>query len=190
MSNVVTPEFRVSFPNVFKPKRNELSGKDEFSVVALFAKNADMTELKKACQDAVEKKWGADKTKWPKNIRLPFRDQGERIEDAKSKGKAAPAGHEVGAVFINLKSSQRPGVVDESVQPILDETQFYAGCFARASLNAYAYDQAGNRGVTFELQHIQKLRDGEALGGRVRVEDAFTPVQGSGPAGSASDLFG
>ena len=190
MANVVTPEFRVSFPSLFKPKKNELSGKDEFSVVALFPKNADLTALKKAAAEAIEKKWGMDKAKWPKNIRTPFRDQGEKAKDVDGK-RVLPAGHEEGAVFINLKSVNRPGVVDSSVQPMLDETQLYAGCYARAAISVYCYDQAGNRGVSFGLQHVQKTRDGDPLGGRVRVEDAFTPVASEGSAkASASDLFG
>ena len=177
MANITTPEFRVSYPNVFKPKMNELSNKEEFSLVALFPKNADLSKLKKAVDEAIVKKWGADKAKWPKNIRLPFRDQGERIEDAKSKNKPAPAGHEAGAVYLNLKSNMKPGLVDAGMNEIIDETQFYAGCFARASVSVYCYDQKGNRGVSIGLQHIQKLRDGESLGGRPRVEEAFEPIQ-------------
>lgn len=169
--NTVTPKFRVSYPNVFKARKNELNGKEEFSVVALFDKGADLTALKKAAQEATIKKWGADKTKWPTNIRSPFRDQGEREKEG-----TLPAGHEKGAIFMNFKSTQKPGVVDQQVQPIIDEADFYAGCYAIASVNAYAYDQKGNRGVSFGLGNLQKVKDGEPLGGRTRAQDDFAPI--------------
>ena len=184
MANITTPEFRVSYPNVFKPKMNDLSNKEEFSLVALFPKGADLSKLKKAVDEAIAKKWGADKSKHPKNLRLPFRDQAERIDDAKSKGKPAPAGYEPGAIYLNLKSNMKPGLVDAGMSEIIDETAFYAGCFARASVSVYCYDQKGNRGVSIGLQHIQKLREGESLGGRPRVEEAFEPV-----AQSNNDIF-
>lgn len=189
MANTMTPEFRVSYPHVFKPQKNDLSGEMEYSLVALFPKGADLSKLKEAAQQAIVDKWGADKSKWPSNLRSPFRDQGERKKDG-----VLPAGYEEGAVFINMKSKQKPGVVDQNVQDIIDETQFYAGCWARATVRAYAYDQKGNRGVAFGLRNIQKLRDGEPLGGRTRPEDDFEPIDtGDGDAGGegkpATSLF-
>jgi hypothetical protein len=189
MANVLTPEFRVSFPNVFKPKKNELSGKEEYSLVALLAKGADITKLKEAVHAAIVTKWGTDKTKWPANIRMPFRDQAERAKNVEGK-QVMPQGYEEGAIFINLKSAQRPGLVDQSVQDIIDESQFYAGCYARATVNAYAYDAKGNRGVSLGLVNIQKLKDGPPLGKRTRPEDDFAPVETSkNGASTADELF-
>lgn len=171
MATIVTPKFRVSFPKVFKPEINKLSGKSEYSVVALFDKSADMTKLKAAAKAAIEEKWGTDPAKHPKNLRSPFRDQGEKAKDG-----VLPPGHVEGAVFLNLKSTQKPGVVDEQVQPILDESVFYAGCYAIAAVSVYAYDQAGNRGVGIGLTNIQKVADGEPFSGRPKPEASFTPV--------------
>lgn len=183
--NTLTPEFRVSYANVFKTRRNDLSGKDEYSLVALFPKGADLTSLKQAMLDAIVEQWGADKAKWPKNMRNPLRDQAEREKDG-----SLPAGHEAGAFFCNLKSNQRPGLVDAGLKTIIDETEFYSGCFARAQVRAYAYDQKGNRGVAFGLQNLQKLRDGDPLSGRQKAEDAFEAVAGAGQAADANDPFG
>lgn len=191
MANVMTPTFRVSYPNVFKPKKNELNGKDEYSLVALFPKGADLSALKDAVKKALADKWGADQSKWPANLRTPFRDQAERAKVVDGK-KVLPAGHEEGAIFINLKSAQRPGVVDQNVQDIIDDSQFYAGCFARATVNAYAYDNKGNRGVAFGLGNIQKMKDGDPLSGRPRAMDEFAPVEGAAApssGGSATSLF-
>ncbi len=186
MANIVTPNFRISYPHLFKPQLNKLSNQMEFSVTALFQKDADLSKLKAAAAEAITAKWGPDKAKWPKNLRTPFRDQGERIQAAKDAEKTPPSGYEAGSIYLNLKSKQRPGIVDAQMNEIIDETQLYAGCWARASVSCYAYDQAGNRGVSFGLQHIQKVKDGETLSGRPKVEDAFEPVK----VDSAEDVFG
>lgn len=173
--NVLTPNFRVSYPNVFKAKKNELNGKDEYSMTALFPYGLDSKEfdaLKKEAARAIQEKWGDKK---PANLRSPFRDQAEREKDGK-----LPDGYVKGHIFINLKSTQRPGLVDQARQDIIDETQFYAGCWARASVRAFAYDNKGNRGVSFGLQNIQKVKDGDPLSGRARAQDEFTAVETEG----------
>jgi hypothetical protein len=175
-TNVVTPEFRVAFPSVFKPRRNDLNGKDEFSLVALFPKGADLTPLKKAAHAACVKKWGEDQKKWPQGLRSPLRDQGDRFKINDEGQEVAPQGYEKGAVYLNLRSNQRPGVVDQNVQPIIDESEFYGGCWAKASINAYAYDQKGNRGVAFGLGNVQKVKDDDAFGNRTKPEQDFAPV--------------
>jgi hypothetical protein len=185
-----TPEFRVSYPNVFKAKKNEMNGKDEYSVVALFKKGADLSALQKAAEEACIEKWGADKNKWPRPLRSPFRDQGERAKEG-----VLPEGYEQGAIFINLKSNQRPGVVDSQVQEIIDTSQFYAGCYAIASFRAYAYGGPGTKfpaGVAFGLGNVQKTRDGDPLSGRTLPTADFKPIEGAQDAtgGSADNIFG
>jgi hypothetical protein len=192
MAKVITPKFRVSFPAVTEPKMNSLSKKLEYSVVALFPKNADLSALKKAAEEVMVEAWGPDKNKWPKPIRSPFRLQEEKFKMDDNGKEIIPGGHERGAVFLNLKSNKRPGLVDQQRQDIIDPTEFYAGCYARAEVNAYVYDQAGNRGVSFGLNNLQKMADGEPLGGRSRPEDVFTAVEVDEPNkgnGSADDLF-
>lgn len=182
MANLVTPKFRVSFPKVFKAEINKLNGKAEYSVVALFSKGEDMKALNAAVDAAINEKW-PDLAKRPKNLRMPLRDQGEKAKEGQ-----LPAGHAEGAMFLNLKSKNKPGVVDENVQPIIDESQFYPGCYAIASVSVYAYDQAGNRGVGIGLTNIQKVADGEPFSGRPTAEATFKPVaQAAG--GSAETLF-
>lgn len=191
--SVMTPNFRVSYPNVLKAKKNELNGQDEYSLVALFPKRTDLSALKKAALEAAIEKFGEDQKKWP-TMRTPFRDQSEKAKMDEATGKKVlPQGHEDGAFFINLKSKQKPGVVNERVEDIINEADFYAGCWARATVNAYGYDNKGNRGVAFGLQHVQKVKDGDPLGSRVKVQDAFTPIEGAGASagsGDATSLFG
>ena len=193
MSKVNTPQFRVAFPQVFQPKKNDLNGKDEYSVVALFAPGTDLKALKIAAQEAIIKKFGADKAKWPKGMRSPFRDQGDREKENDDGVMVMPQGYVKGAIYLNLRSSQKPGVVDNQVQDIIDSSEFYGGCYAIASINAYAYNQKGNKGVSFGLGNIQKIKDGDAFGNRTKPEEDFTAVAGS-EAGednstSADELF-
>jgi len=193
MSKVLTPKFRVAFPNVFRARRNDLNGKDEYSLVALFPKDADLTALKAAAQDAIIKKFGEDKSKWPQNMRNPFRDQGDRAKKDQQGNEFLPDGFEPGAIYLTLRSNQRPDVVDQSVQSIIDESEFYGGCWARASISAYAYDTKGNRGVSFGLGNVQKVADDDAFGNKSKAEDDFAPVEGAKKEApsqkSASDLF-
>jgi len=63
--------------------------------------------------------------------------------------------------------------VDKNVQPILDSTEVYSGCYGRASITFYPFNTNGNRGIACGLQNLQKLADGESLGGRSRAEDDF-----------------
>lgn len=186
--SLLTPEFRVSYPNVFKPQRNKLNGKDEYSLEAVFPKGADLSKLMKAAEDVLIERWGADKSKWPKGLRNPFKDQSMKTKDVDGKQVLAEP-YEAGAIFLNLKSEQRPGVVNEQVQDIVDQKEFYPGCWARASVNAYAYDQAGNRGVNFGLVNVQKVKDGDPLGKRTRPEDDFAPVTKTETAQTSTDLF-
>lgn len=174
--NALTPIFRVSYPNVFKPKFNTLSKKDEFSLQALFKKGEDLSTLKKAAAEACTKKWGADQKKWPANMKNPFRDQGDRVKDG-----VLADGLEAGAFYMTYKSDSQPAIRDAANTSFITEpSKFYAGCWARASVYALAYDVNGGRGVTFLLNHLQFARDGEPFSGRPNVEEAFAPIEGMG----------
>lgn len=193
MANIHTPEFKVSWPKVFKPELNELSGKMEYSVVALFPKGADLSKLKAAAKALVEEKWGTDQSKWPKKadgspgIRLPFKKQSLTRLNKEGKTVDNP-GHEEGAEMMDFKTTAKPGVVDQNVQPILSEAEFYAGCFAVASVRPFYYDTKGNRGVSFGLQNIQKTKEGDPLSGRARPETEFAPIAGT-ETSNTNDMF-
>lgn len=195
MKHVISPEFRVSYPNIFEPKLNQLSKKLEFSMVALFKKGQDIKSLEEKVLEALKEKWGEGKitktgnqyqytnAKSTFNIRLPFRDQGDRIKDGN-----LPGGHEAGAIYLNLKSNKKPGLVDQTLQDIIDPNMFYAGCYARAALTPFAYDQAGNKGVSFGLGAVQKVKEGEPLGNKIDPHTAFEPIADL-PQEGASSLF-
>jgi len=75
--------------------------------------------------------------------------------------------------FLNANSSKQPGIVDQNVQPILRQDELYSGCYGRASINFFAFNTNGNKGIACGLNNIQKLSDGELLGGRTTAEFDF-----------------
>ena len=75
--------------------------------------------------------------------------------------------------FINANSSTAPGIVDADRQPILERFEVYSGVYARASINLYAFNSNGNKGIACGLNNLQKIRDGEPLGSKSRAEDDF-----------------
>lgn len=164
----VTPRFRVSFPHVFEPHSGFENQEPKYSITMLFDSKADLKDLKRAVKNATIEKWGIDEKKWPKNLRSPFRDGDE---------KSDLQGYE-GMIFVSASSKQRPSVVDQKKEKINKEDEtFYAGCYARASLIAFAYDAMGNKGISFGLQNVQKLADGEQFSGRKKAEDEFEEVE-------------
>lgn len=187
---IITPKFRIIFADVFRPRENRKDDGSvtmEYSVMAAFPPGTDFTQMNALIAAAAAKKWGPDKATWPKPLRNPIRAN----EEKEQKG-VLPDGLERGGHFINIKTTIRPGVVDQNVQPILDESEFYRGCYAIAQIDAYGYEVKGNKGVSFGLQNIQKVADGEPLSGRQRAEDAFQPVAGAAtPAtgGASGDPF-
>lgn len=165
--SIVTNKFRLAFPAIFEPEKNNLNtnGKEKYAITMLFPKGTDLDALKKLAKDAVAEKW-PDPNKRPKNIRYPFRDGDEVDWD----------GFE-GNVFIKASSLYRPGVVNQKVKPVLDPEEIYAGCYCRAEVNAFAYDTQGNKGVSFGLQNVQKVAEGDRFGGRKDPEKVFGAVE-------------
>lgn len=75
--------------------------------------------------------------------------------------------------FVNANSGTAPGIVDADRQPIIDHSEVYSGVYGRASINFYAFNSNGNKGIACGLNNLQKMHDGEPLGGKTRAEDDF-----------------
>ena len=78
-----------------------------------------------------------------------------------------------GCYFINANSASAPGIVDADRQEIIDRSEVYSGVYGRASINLYAFNSNGNKGIACGLNNLQKIRDGEPLGGKSRAADDF-----------------
>ena len=165
MTKVITGKVRISYANVFEPK--SINGSDPKYSVSLIIPKSDkdtIEKIKAAIEEA--KKEGVTKLggKIPANLKTPLRDGDVDRPDDEAYANS---------LFINANSTVRPGIVDENLQPIIDTTEFYSGCYGRASIVFYAYNANGNKGIACGLQNLQKLEDGEPLGGRSRAEDDF-----------------
>lgn len=165
MTKVITGKVRMSYANVFEPK--SINGSEpKFSVSLIIPKEDKVTieKINKAIEQA--KKEGISKLggKIPANLKTPLRDGDvDRPDDAAY----------ANSYFINANSTIRPGIVDENLQPIINPQEFYSGCYGRASLVFFAYNAQGNKGIACGLQNLQKLEEGQPLGGRARAEDDF-----------------
>lgn len=164
---LITPPGIASYAFVWKPQPSMTAGQEpKFGLTLVVSKKADLTPLKDACNAAAVKKFGDKALKLIKigKIKLPFRDGDEEREDDDLY---------TGKIFFAAKSNQQPRVVDEDLQPITDQFEFYSGCKCRISVWPYGYDVNGNKGVAFSLNNVQKLADGERLSGRQAPEDEF-----------------
>lgn len=168
-TKVTTGEVRFSYAHVFEPKANEDGGKPKYSVSILIDKSDKKTisRVKKAIETAKQAGTATFGGKIPSNLKLPLRDGDEEREDDPVYA---------GKYFINANSVTKPGVIDKAGNPIIDSAEFYSGCYGHASVNFYAYNTSGNKGVACGLNNLMKTRDGEALGGRSRAEDDFSDL--------------
>lgn len=168
-TKVVTGECRGSYVNVFNPRLNELSGKEEYSMTLLIPKSdkGTLADLEAAAEAAKEKRWGA---KVPKGVLSPIHDGDGDKPNGGSYGPEC-SDHWV----VNVKSNRQPKVVDKNVRPVLDPFDFESGDYCRASLNAYAYDNK-RKGFSFGLNNVQVIRKGDALGSSTNPEDEFDTV--------------
>lgn len=163
-TRVMTPEFTASYVTVFEPREGPDGGDPRYSVQCIFSKDDDLSDLKAAIKEAAEQRWG---DKIPKKLKIPLRDgDKERADDSVYKN----------SIFMNANSKQQPGVVDRKVKPIIDTDEFYSGCRAKATVNFFAYDRSGSKGVGAGLQNVQKIADGDRLDGRKAAEEDFPPL--------------
>lgn len=174
-TRVVTGKVRLSYVHLFEAYTSDPEEQEpKFSVTILIPKK-DKTTLAKieaaieaAKAEGKSKKWDG---KIPPNFKTTLHDGDEEADLEKN---PEYAGH----MYMAMSSKQRPGVVDEDLNPILDSTRVYSGCYGRVSINAYPYSAKGNKGVSFGLNNVQFLEDGEPLGGRTRAEDDFADDDG------------
>ena len=163
-TKVIVP-CRFSYLHCWEP--DSVNGGDpKYSVSAIIDKkdtktiNAIKAAIEQAKKDSVSK-WGG---KVPANLKLPLRDGDiDRPDDEAY----------AGSYCFNANSRQAPQVVDAKVQPILDQNEVYSGCYGKISVTFYGYNSNGNRGLAAGLGNIQKLKDGESLGGRSNAADDF-----------------
>ena len=166
-TKVITGLVRFSYLQVFEPSKVGDSEDLKYSVSLIIPKSDKKTvaAIQKAVAAATEagkdSKFGG---KVPKTLKNPLRDGDEEREDDPAYANAW---------FLTVNSKTKPGLVDKDVNPILDREELYSGCYGKASITFYAFDVKGNKGIACSLNHLQKIKDGENLGGRGPASDDF-----------------
>ena len=166
-TKVVTGVVRLSYANVWEPKSIN-GGAEKFSVSLIIPKADTKTlgAIQKAIDSAIEEGRGKFGGKVPSKatLKLPLRDGDVDRPDDEAY---------TNCYFINANSSSAPEIVDKSLNPILNRSEVYSGVYARVSINFYAFNSNGNRGIACGRGNIQKVRDGEPLGGKASAADDF-----------------
>lgn len=170
MKVITGPATRWSYANVWEPKSIN-GGAPKFSVSLIIPKSDTKTveKLKAAIEAAYKegeaKLKGNGRSVPPLTaIKNPLRDGDvERPDDAAY----------ANAYFVNANAMTAPGIVDADCNPILQRSEVYSGVYGRASISFYAFNSSGNKGIACGLNNLQKLRDGDPLGGKASAESDF-----------------
>lgn len=167
---VITNKVRFSYCNIFRSRAFQQGAEEKYSLTILIPKSdkEGVAKIKKGIEDAiaegVSSKWGGKK---PGKLWNPLRDGDEERADEAPEYK--------GMYFLAAKSNDKPGIIDRDRNEVLDPNEVYSGCWGRVSINFFPFDSNGNRGVGVGLNNVQKLAEGERLGGsRASAEDDFS----------------
>lgn len=169
--NITTGKVRLSFCHVWQPQAPQGGGEPKYSVTMLIPKsdvetiNRINAAIEEAKRQGVSSKWNGV---MPPVVAIPLYD-GDGVRP-----NGEPFGEECkGHMVMTAGAKKQPEVVDLNLQPIIQQSEIYSGCYARVNFNFGAYNQAGKRGIGCYLNCIQKLEDGQPLGGGVSASEAF-----------------
>lgn len=191
-----TPLFRVSFNHLWKPSRTD-EGKIIYSVTGIFEPDkAALAGMFAEIKSAIDTKW---KGKAPAGLRMPIRfgKRGTAPTPENPAGTADEFDFEKypeyeGKYVATFRSYDRPvGLVDAQRNPILNQDEFYSGCYAIASYGCFVYDRKDGKGVSFGLYNVMKIKDGERLVPLHIAETDFAEIDTSKWGVDASEtMFG
>ena len=170
MKVITGPDTRWSYANVWEAKSIN-GGTPKYSVSLIIPKSDAKTIAK--IQAAIDAAYKEGESKLKGNgrtvpalsvLKTPLRDGDVERPDDEAYADC---------YFINANSAAAPGIVDADRQSIIDRSEVYSGVYGRASINFYAFNTNGNKGIACGLNNLQKVKDGEPLGGKSRAEDDF-----------------
>ena len=183
-TKVLTGEVRLSYANLTTPRAVQQGQDAKYSVTLLIPKTDTATKanidasIEAAAQDAQGKLWSGIR---PPVLPTPLHD-GDGVRE-----NGTPYGPECKGCWVMTASTKnKPQVVHQSdVNPELAPQDIYSGMYARVSINFYAYNSAGKRGVGCGLRAVMKTRDGEPLSNSVVTAAEFAGVGGVQPQAPA-----
>ena len=169
--SITTGKVRASYVHIFQPRTPENGGDPKYSVTLLIPKtdtatiNGIYAEIERAKQEGAQKAFNGN---IPPQCRTPLYDGDGYRQSGEAFGEECR-----GCMVITASAKQQPVVVGLDMQNILNPADVYSGCYIRANINFFAYNSNGNKGIGCGLNAVQKIEDGEPLGGRVSAEEAF-----------------
>ena len=174
-TRVVTGKVRFSFVNVFEAKAFGEGQEPKYSVMLLIPKSdiGTVNRIKAAIDAAAQKglstKFGG---RLPAILKTTFKDA-DKDMDQDGMIFADKWDYTAGHYIINVSTKVQPQIVDANLNPIINPIELYSGCYGRASINFFAYNNNGNKGISAGLNNLQKLEDGEPLGSMTTAEQDF-----------------
>lgn len=174
-TKIVTGKVRFSFVNVFEARAFGEGQVPKYSVMLLIPKTdvATIGRMKKAIDAAAQKglstKFGG---KLPTVLKTTLKDA-DKDTDQDGEVFANKWDYTAGHYILNVSTKNPPQLVDAARNPIINPTEFYSGCYGRASINFFAFNNNGNKGISAGLNNLQKLEDGEPLGSFSTAEQDF-----------------
>lgn len=181
-NRIHTPEGTARFTSVFqarqrKDKNGNPQGDPKFQITLIFDEDEGLKDMRQAAHALAVEKFGAGYKKLIEKGKLnwPFYDNADKTDDDDN----PISGFENPGTHVSFKTTDKPGVVDEDAEPIMEKSEIYDGMRARVSCRPFAYDNE-SRGIAFRLINVQKLGDGDRLSGDPSAEDDFKPAKKAG----------
>lgn len=180
-------EVRLSYCHLFTPEAVADGGDKKYSVSVIIPKSN--TKLVNAVKAAIEAAIQAGLPKFggkrPATLKTPLRDgDAERPDDEAY----------ADSYFINATSRTKPGIVkamkvngESRLVEVTDEEEVYSGCYGYVSVNFFAFNNVGNRGIAAGLNNVLKTKDGSFLGGKASAQSDFAEIDLDAIAGSDDD---
>lgn len=172
-----------SYANIFKPRAVDPKDEPKYSISLLFAKDAkgpeakSLEELRKMIDFVATQKFGPNYKKLP-NFKIPLRDGDVEKPDHKEYANK---------IFANASSTRPVGCVDRQLKPVTTESDAYSGCKFVASVNVYAFEKKGNKGVALGLNNLLVFEKGERIDGRKEAAADFAEYSEDSSSSSASE---
>jgi hypothetical protein len=169
-TKIICKNVRISYAHLFEPKKAKGSDTAKYSASLIIPKKN--TKLINAIEEAIEaeaiEKFGS---KAPALLRKAKGGLNNPLRDGDDEREDDPAYKN--AMFVNASSKRQPQCVARDLSPIMDEAELYSGCYANVSVAFFPFEVDGNRGIGAGLNNVQKVKDGERLGGAANADEDF-----------------
>lgn len=166
-TEVVTGKVRFNCVYLWEPRI--INSNPEYSVCLLIPKSDERTlnDIRQAMKNAKEIGISILNYNMDLDLKMPLRDGDiERSDEVYE-----------GCYFMYASSANKPLILDEFNNQINNKEDFYNGCYGYASINFYAFNTNGNKGIACGLNNLMKTDEGEVLGGKLSAELDFESVE-------------